>query len=137
MDNFLDNFDEMNEDYISEEEDDFLRELGQKIEEYKDNRGPSIINPANMRRFNQALKYFKKFAEKNDGKVEQLDASPRSIHGSFAVLLPAVDIYPGEIPDFIKNISLVDTMSIYPSNQGGVIIYIGVNNLWEEIKTDE
>lgn len=108
----------------------YVRDLAERVEEARAG-GQNIVNAANMAKFNAVYDFFCWLADDNGVEVKNLDIRPESVHASFSVEVPNVDLYGDDMVRFVDTLQYVDVFSVNQTPSGDVAIYVCVNHVWE------
>lgn len=71
---------------------EYVMDLSERVNEAVAG-GRGVVNQANMAKFNVVYDFFCWLADDNDVEVKNLNMCPESVHASFSVEVPSVDLH--------------------------------------------
>lgn len=110
---------------------EYVRDLSERVNEAVAG-GRGVVNQTNMEKFNKVYDFFCWLADDNDVEVKNLDVCPESVHASFSVEVPSVDLHGDDMVRFVDILQYVDVFSVNQTKSGEVAIYVCVKHVWED-----
>lgn len=88
-----------------------------------------VVNKPQMDKFVEVLEFFMNVAQKNNGKVDPVELSPKEEHGGITATFRIFDIYGDDIQKFCRAMSYASAIGIYDVKDG-VCISVTIPNVF-------
>lgn len=112
-------------------DEEYVKRIGQLYSAVMNLRNDDdyVVNQPQMDKFVEVLEFFMDVAQKNNGRVEPVDLTPKEEHGGLTATFRIFDIYGDEIQKFCRAMSHTSAIGI-DELEDGFCISVTIPNVF-------